>query len=156
MTLSKLVRSAAALGSLLCVGAIAQTRYCTGGDLSRLTPAERSSCESKLQGVREVATALHAPSDWHFVVVCGEEGWRSYAAFSSGSTVDLADANADTNLQTRETFLRGTRLQDQGDGSFRHIVAREIAGILLNSKDAIAIEQEAGILLARNQGHAGV
>ncbi len=144
MKISHLLHSSAALCSLFCIAATAQTRFCTGGDLDHLTSAQKASCTATLRTVRSVASTLHAPDDWHFVIVCGEDGWQSYAAFATRTEGDLQSAIADTHLDTRETFLRGSRLQDHGDTSVRNVVAHEIAGILLKTKDTVAVQQKAG------------
>src|SRR5579875_545536 len=98
MKLFAAVTSLSVAGALLCASAVAQTRYCIGGDLDHLSQAQKASCSAKMHAVREIAAALHAPDDWHFVVVCGEAGWEQYAAYAAGDPATLADAAAATDL----------------------------------------------------------
>ncbi len=129
MTLSTTVRTFTIAGALLCASAVAQTRVCLGGDLEHLSPAQRAACTSKMQAVRDVAASLQAPGDWHFVVVCGEQGWRSYAAFGSATQEAVLMAAADTNLEQHETFLRETRLDVADSRSLQRLLSQEISAI---------------------------
>lgn len=109
---------------LLCLGfltsiapAVAQVRVCMGGNLDQLTAADRQGCEDQVSRVRDAAVRKNAPADWHFVVVCGEDGWKDYTAFSLAGESALRDSASDTDFENRTTFLRGTRLvtQDASD-----------------------------------------
>jgi len=81
-----------------------------GGNLDTLSSAERRGCEEQVARARVAADDAHAPADWHFVVVCGEDGWKDYMAFSAAGQAVLANASADTDAANKTTFLRGTRL----------------------------------------------
>lgn len=85
---------------------------------------------------------MHAPRGWHFVVVCGEEGWKSYTAFSSHGEAVLENASVDTDLDQQTTFFRGDRLHTSQAHGLRRIVAHEIASILLHTdqEDAIQVQ----------------
>src|SRR5579875_4206962 len=96
--------------TMLCAPAVAQTRFCIGGDLDHLTSAQRNACNATLNAVRNTASSLHAPDGWHFVVVCGEDGWKQYAAFSERGEDAVQDAAADTDLDEHTTFLRESSL----------------------------------------------
>ena len=95
---------------ILSVSAVAQTKVCMGGNFEGMTGAERHACENQVSMAREAAAAAKAPADWHFVVVCGEDGWKDYMAFSQQSAARLSGASSDTDFANRTTFLRGTRL----------------------------------------------
>lgn len=135
------------IGSLLSGAAVAQTRFCIGGDLDHLTAFERTACMSKLNQVRITAAKFQTPQDWHFVVVCDEGGWKQYASFSKRAAEDLQDATADTDLEQRTTFFRGDSLTGgAGEGThMQRVVAYEIAGIVLNTTEKKSIQT----LLAR-------
>lgn len=143
-------------GTLLCASAVAQTRFCIGGDLDHLSEQQRTACSAKLQAVKLTAVALHAPADWHFVVVCGDEGWKSYTAYSLEGSPALRDASADTHLQERETFLRGDRLNVENLRSLRRVVAHEVAGIVLHSTDEVAIDRQMELWLNRDAQQPGL
>lgn len=103
--------------SLMCAAllstflpAVAQMRVCMGGNLDTLSAAERRGCEEQVARARTAADDAHAPADWHFVVVCGEDGWKDYMAFSNTGESTLANASADTDVANKTTFLRGTRM----------------------------------------------
>ncbi len=129
--------------TLLCVPAIAQTRYCIGGDLDNMTAAQKNTCSAKLGAVRQLAAAYGAPQDWHFVVVCGEEGWKQYAGYSMREDGVLQNAAADTNLEQHETFLREDRLD--GVGGLQRVVAHEMASIVLHTNDELAIQKQMNV-----------
>ena len=142
MTLRNASRPLATAALLFCSAALAQTRFCIGGDLDHLSAAQKASCAAKMQTAKNVAATLQAPADWHFVVVCGENGWKDYAAYSSNQTPSLLDAAADTNLQEHETFLRETGLAADTPKAFERVVAHEVASILLHSTDEVAISHQ--------------
>jgi nitroreductase len=128
-------------GSLLSAAAVAQTRFCIGGDLDHLTAFQKTACLAKLNQVRVASAKFQTPEDWHFVVVCNEPGWKEYAAFSKRTSAELEDASADTNLDQRTTFFRGERLAGAEEGGrMQRIIAYEIAGIVLKSTEKEAIQ----------------
>jgi hypothetical protein len=155
MTLQSTLRSTLVAGTFFCASALAQTRFCLGGDLEHLSAAQKASCSAKMQAVKEVTRSLHAPEDWHFVVVCGEQGWQNYTAFYAQESQALAETIADTHLSSRETFLRESRLQLEDLKGLRKVLAHEVAGILLKSHDEVAISTEADRLLAGSDTHTG-
>ena len=126
----------------LQTSAVAQVRFCIGGVLDHLPSTQRSACATKLQAVRRLATTLGAPDDWHFVLVCGEEGWTDYSIYAKGGPDRLADRSADTNLNERETFLREASLNSAELESSNGIIAHEVAAAVLGSKDEVAIRAE--------------
>ena len=134
--------SLALAATLLSVPAIAQTRFCIGGDLDHLSASDRADCSATMQAVRFAAASMHAPNDWHFVVVCGEEGWKNYAAFSTHSEAVLEDAAADTDREQHTTYFREDRLHTPQAHGLRRVVAHEVASILLKTDDENAIEAQ--------------
>lgn len=129
MKLLHLLSAFALSGSILCSPAAAQTRFCLGGDLDHLTQEQKSACSAKVQLLRGIATSLGAPEDWHFVVVCGEDGWKSYAAFSTSEEDAFADRIAVSDYQAHETFLRASRLDSLEAAQLRLIVSQELGAI---------------------------
>lgn len=134
-----LLASAAILST---TSALAQTRICIGGDLDHLSNAERAACSATAQAVRNEANSMHAPGDWHFVVVCGEAGWKNYTAFSSRGSAALDDAAVDTDLEQQTTYLREDRLRATSGTGMHHIVAHEIASIVLHTDREDAIQAQ--------------
>ncbi len=128
--------------TVLSIPSVAQTRYCIGGDLDHLSVAEKSACTATAQAVQASAASMQAPEGWHFVVVCGEEGWKSYSAFSTHAEATLAMAAADTDLLQQTTYFRGDRLQEAKSGELRRFVAHEVAGILLHTDREEAIQTQ--------------
>lgn len=154
MTFSYTMRLAPlAAAALLCASAVAQTRFCMGGDLARLSSAEKASCSAKLQAVKSVAASFRVPDGWHFVMVCGEDGWKDYTAFTGNDT--LQSASADTHLEQHETFLRGDRFDINNAQSLRRTVAREVAGIVLRSHDELAINNQVDLWMAHSPEPTG-
>ncbi len=155
MTLMSTTRIFAIVSTFVCASAAAQTRFCIGGDLDHLTQAQKSACSAKMQAVKAAAAGLHAPEDWHFVVVCGENGWKSYAAYAMDENASLLNASADTNLEQHETFLREDKLDLANLHSVRRVVAHEVAGIAVHSKDEVAIHQQMKLWFGESPAHTG-
>ena len=124
------------------VHASAESRVCIGGDLDRLSPAQKSGCFNSASRVRSQPVTLHAPSDWHFFVVCTESDWQMYASFSKRKAVDLNRIGADTDIQNRTTFFRGEWLLASGNKGLNELVAHEVAAAVLQSADEIAIHKQ--------------
>ena len=124
--------------TLFQASAVAQVRVCLGGTLDHLTPAQRSACNAKMQAVRRAVLSLNAPDNWHFILVCGEEGWRDYASYSKGEPDALANRAAETDFENHETFLRETKLDASELISSHGIIAQEVAASLQRSNDGIA------------------
>lgn len=100
-----------AIAVLLCsLPAVAQMKVCMGGNLDSMSASDMRACENQVRMVREAGISSKAPADWHFVVVCGEDGWKDYTAFSAHSESQLRMASADTDFANKTTFLRGTRI----------------------------------------------
>ena len=131
--------------AILSASAVAQTRFCVGGDLDHLSSTERSSCSATMNAVRHAVGAMPAPADWHFVVVCGEEGWKQYSVFSTHSEASLDEAVADTDREQRTTYLRESRLHTSQAHGLEEAVAHEVASIVLNSNDEKAIKTEMAV-----------
>jgi hypothetical protein len=96
---------------MFSLSAIAQTKVCMGGNLDGLTSIEKQTCENQVSMARQAAAASKIPGDWHFIVVCGEDGWKDYMSFSQRGVAYLRVASSDTDFANRTTFLRGTRLE---------------------------------------------
>ena len=101
-----------ALGLLpfLAVTAGAETgnRVCIGGNVEQLTSTQLHFCQQQAQQVRRAAEESGL-ANWHFVVVCNDEGWHDYAAFSNTSAETLEASATDTDVDTRTTFVRAAR-----------------------------------------------
>lgn len=168
-------------GLLVCLtlGAQAQSRFCLGGELDHLSTAQRTACSAKLASVRDAARRFGAPEGWHFVLVCGEEGWKSYAAFSSRTAAELENASADTDSAAHSTYLREEKLgaarspestplldralQDRALPDrpllnralldrvlLDRAVAHEIAAVVLQTADEAAIQAKVNLWMGRD------
>ena len=156
MKTSNALRFLPLAATLLCASAVAQTRFCMGGDLDHMSQTQRTACSAKLQAVKNAAAEFHAPDGWHFVVVCGENGWKEYAAYVAEEDPAILAASADTHLEQHETFLREDRLNLADQQSLRRVVAREVAGILLQSQDETAINHQVNLWISQDQGRSGI
>lgn len=122
------LRLVTGFGLLLSVSAVAQTRYCLGGDLEHLSASQRSACSAKVEAVRKAAVGVPMPADWHFVVVCGEQGWKDYAIYAFASSDALQDAQLSTDHDRHETFLRESSLHLDDVASLRQILTTAFSG----------------------------
>lgn len=119
----------------LTVHASAENRVCIGGDLDHLTAVQKSACSQLADQVRTSAATFHAPEDWHFFILCGENDWNLYASFSGRTGSDLAAFVADTNIENHTTFLSGEQLRTSGADGIRRLVAHEVAMATLQTTD---------------------
>ena len=137
----------------LAANASAEPRVCIGGDLDRLSQSEKSTCRASAEQVRRDAVRFHAPEDWHFVVVCTESDWATYAAISAKGA-SLAPLNVDTDMTRRMTFFRGATLA-MGDSPLVHrLIAHEAARGLLQSMDEAAIAKQVSAWMPEGSGGA--
>ena len=127
--------------SLLSVASVAQTRFCIGGDLDHISANDRAACSATMAAVRTAAASLNAPNGWHFVVVCGEEGWKNYASFSSRGEAVL-ERVADTDQVQQTTYFREDGLRATQAHGLERAVAHEVASILLKTDDEVAIQTQ--------------
>ncbi len=132
----------AAVTLLMSVPAVAQTRFCIGGDLEGLSAGERASCNAAKDTAKLTAARLQAPEDWHFVIVCGEQGWKDYTAVAQQGEVALNDSAADTDLDQHVTYLRESRLRESQNHPLQPVVAHEVASIKLGTHDERMIEAQ--------------
>ena len=142
MTFSLKALGSALITAMVCIPAVAQTRYCIGGDLTALSAPERASCNAAKEMVRATAARLQAPEDWHFVIVCGEQGWKDYAAVAQRGEVALDESAADTDLEEHVTYLRESRMRGSQTHELQRVVAHELASIKLNTHDERVIEAQ--------------
>ena len=130
----------------LAVNVSAEPRVCIGGDLDRLSQTEKNSCRAMAARVQRDATRFHAQDDWHFVVVCTESDWATYAALSTRGTA-LTALNVDTDVKRKMTFFRGATLL-MGDTLFnRRLIAREAVRGLMVGANETAIEMQVAVLV---------
>jgi len=129
----------------LAVHASAENRVCIGGDLDHLTNLQKSACWASAADVRKTAAKFHAPEDWHFFIVCTDEDWKTYATLSKRASLQLDKAGADTDLQNRTTFLRGTWLHSNDAPKLERIVAHEVASAVWQSTDEIVIQRQVAL-----------
>ena len=142
MTFSLKAFGSALITTLICVPAVAQTRFCLGGDLENLSAPERASCSAAKEMVKATAARLHAPDNWHFVIVCGEQGWKDYTAVAQRGEVALVDQAADTDLEQHITYLRESRMLEPKTHQLQRVVAHELASIKLNTHNEQVIEAQ--------------
>lgn len=136
--------AAAVLLSTVAVHASAQPRVCIGGDLDRLSAAQKNSCRASADQVRVDVERFHAPADWHFFVVCTEEDWTTYAAMSDRGT-EVAASYVDTDLKKHTTFFRGATLSNSEPERFHRLIAHEAARGLLQSVDENVIARQLSV-----------
>ena len=142
MNFSLKTLGSALLATVVCLPAVAQTRFCIGGDLDSLTAQERTSCSAAKAMVKATATLLNAPDNWHFVIVCGEQGWKDYTAVAQRGEVALDDSAADTDLDQHVTYLRESRMREPQTHQLQRVVAHELASIKMNTHDERLIEAQ--------------
>lgn len=135
----------------LAVHASAENRVCIGGDLDHLTNSQRNACWASAADVRRTAAKFHAPEDWHFFVVCTDEDWKTYATLSKRASAQMGEAAADTDLQSRTTFLRGAWLRSNDAPKLERIVAHEVASAVWQSTDEVVIQRQVALWFPKHE-----
>lgn len=149
-------RLALASALAFAVHASGESPVCIGGDLDHLSAVQKETCNAAAAQVRSMAAAFHAPEDWHFYVICTNADWNMYASFSSRAESQLADFNADTDLQKHTTFLRGEQLLGTDKDAAARLVAHEIAMAVLKTSDEAQIQQKVASWLPATAANAPV
>ncbi|MBS1815529.1 MAG: hypothetical protein JSS87_11685 [Acidobacteria bacterium] len=114
----------------------AESRFCIGGNVTQMSQGQIEICRQQLQHMRLIVRRQNAP-DWHYVLVCDEQGWKDYAIFSSTDAKLLQQATTDTDMIQHTTFVRASRLNTTLDQVF--------------SAEVASIVRQSSILLASNR-----
>lgn len=131
----------------------AQNRFCIGGDLDHLSAAQRAVCSSKLAAVRSAALRFGAPDGWHFVMVCGEAGWKEYASFSSRPALELERASSDTDRAAFSTYFREESFNGgELSPASQRLVAREMAALAMPAANEAALQARVELWMQDLQG----
>lgn len=103
--------------------AVAQNKFCIGGELDSLTPAQISVCKEKSVSLRKEARLVGTPDNWHFVVICDEAGWNDYATFTGNNRKAILNATENTDSDLRFTFVRASRITSENSQSLDLVLA---------------------------------
>jgi hypothetical protein len=109
---------------------------------SFVRPGQQVPCDCNDEGRIFAENLVHypRPGDWHWIIMCDEAGWQRF--LQQSGRVGHEEIYASTDLMTRTTYLRGTKLLHSS--GFRaqpdEIIAHELAHIWLHSQDEAAAE----------------
>ena len=134
----------------LSLSAVAQTKVCIGGDLDNLSQAQIAACQMKSSGVQAAARSMGVRSDWHIIVVCDDAGWSDYASFTGKSVAAVMETDEQTDLPTRTTFVRGSKLEINQKHAMERLLASAMEQMPADARPAVARprRQSSGELLA--------
>ena len=91
----------------------------------------------------------HPSTGWSFVVVCDEESWK-HLMQRTFLDKKLGEHYGETDIDKGITLIRGYKLLNPDAGaSPEHIIAHELAHIMLHSRDEKKVDRQAEMWVAQ-------
>lgn len=146
---------------LSTVCATAQNTISLASNLTREGRPASSSCQEQAAVLARELADFPRPDTWHWVIVCDDSGWRQFLRQRDGFPADMGvrkeSIYASTHLAAHLTCLRGSTLlrPDSPLAKADHVVAHELAHILLHTADEERAEQRALFWLGERQQRSG-
>ena len=155
MKINTLVLSVAALvlgvgaDGRLALGQNSVSFYTVFAKANQPVPAE---CVQEVKLFESLAAKLpHPKSGWKFVMVCDDGSWN-LAMQHIGFSGDGMEHYGETDLTGKMTLFRGEKLIHPDIGvSAEHIVAHELAHVMMQSTDELKVDQQALAWIAAQQ-----
>lgn len=104
-----------------------------------------SECQLEAQVFKQIASVYpHPKTGWSFVVICDEDSWNA-ALRRMGINDPLREHFGETDIDHDITYIRGWSLVHYRAGypTRDHIIAHELAHIMLNSRDEQLVDTTA-------------
>jgi hypothetical protein len=98
------------------------------------------SCQTQADLLLQTLQRYPHPANWHWILLCDDAAWNHLLVHIDRSRDSVY---AVTDLEGRTTCVRGTTLlrPDQPQASPEHVVAHELAHIMLRTPDEDRAEQ---------------
>jgi hypothetical protein len=145
------VRSVA-WGQLTTPAATAQNTISLASNISRRGAPAPLACQQEAGILAQGLIEFPRPSEWHWIIVCDDAGWNQFLLQRDHFTHESASEEtiyASTDLTAHVTCLRGSTLlkPDTALAAPAHVIAHELAHIILNTASEDRAEQQAAIWL---------
>jgi hypothetical protein len=132
------------------MGAGAQNTISVASSFVRAGSPAPLNCQEQAAVLEQALNRFPRPDAWRWVVLCDDAAWREFLlrSHSSGDPIDSGAGEAvyaSTDLAAHLTILRGTTLLKPNTPLARadHVVAHELAHILLHTEDEDRAERQA-------------
>ncbi|HEY0795949.1 MAG TPA: hypothetical protein VGD64_09235 [Acidisarcina sp.] len=144
----RIVASVLSIFSFVSFAANGQNIINLASNITRPGSPAPANCQQQAAVLAENIVNFPHPSKWHWVILCDDAGWRQFLIQQNL----LAPRNGDqetvygsTDLAAHLTCLRGSTLLDPDDtvAAADHVIAHELAHIVLNTRDEDRAEQQA-------------
>ncbi|MDR3734606.1 MAG: hypothetical protein P4L10_03615 [Acidobacteriaceae bacterium] len=140
------LRAVFSLGLFLYLSAqtLAQNTVSVATDFSKPGQTASDTCKAEVQAFMRMATVYpHPATGWHFVIVCDESTWKIFLQ-KAGLNNEPGEHYGETDIDKNITVIRGWRLIHPDTlVSPEHIVAHELAHIILHSRDEVEVDKQA-------------
>ena len=131
------------------IPAMAQNRLSTASDFSKPgQPVSQECMKEASEFAKLVSIYPHPSSGWNFVIVCDEGSWK-HLMQRTALDQEPGEHYGETDIDKGITLIRGYKLlyPDMGASS-DHVVAHELAHIMLRSRDEQKVDKQASLWLA--------
>jgi len=123
---------------------MAQNHFSFMSDFTKAGQAAPAGCITKVTYFMKLLSKYpHPASGWTFVVVCDDTTWQ-HVMCKTGMADGLSEHYGETDIEHNLTLIRGVKLTHPDMGvSPDHIVAHELAHIMLRSTDEAKVDRQA-------------
>ena len=130
--------------ALSAVPSVAQNHFSFTSDFMKAGQPAPAECVTEGVVFMKLLSAYpHPASGWHFVVVCDDATWL-HVLRKAGMTGGPGEHYGETDIENDLTLIRGAKLIHPDMGvSPEHIVAHELAHVILHSTDEGKVDRQA-------------
>lgn len=132
--------------------AMAQNHVSLVSDFVRAgRPAPAECVEEGAHFIKLLSAYPHPASGWNFFVVCDDTTWQ-HVLRKVGIADGPAEHYGETDIEHNLTLIRGAKLTHSDMGvTPEHIVAHELAHVMLHSKDEAKVDRQAFAWMAERR-----
>jgi hypothetical protein len=130
---------------------IAQNHFSFVSDFAKAgRPAPAECVTEGMQFMKLLSVYPHPTSGWSFVVVCDDTTWQ-HVMRKAGMADGLGERYGETDIEHNLTLIRGIKLIRPDMGvSPEHIIAHELAHVVLHSIDEATVDRQAFAWMAEH------
>jgi hypothetical protein len=114
-------------------------------------PAPAECVKQGAEFIKLLSAYPHPASGWNFVVVCDDTTWQDVLR-KVGIADDPGEHYGETDIQHNLTLISGAKLTHPDMGvTPEHIVAHELADVVLRSTDEVKVDRQAFAWMAERR-----
>lgn len=138
----------------LSVPAIAQNKLSFASDMITSGQLPTKECLSEIQVFTRLAIQFpHPTAGWSFIIVCDEMTWLGFMRRILPHQ-DLWEHYGETDIDKNITLIRGYKLlYPDRSAPAEHIVAHELAHIMLHTRDEEKVDEQAVSWIAQQKNN---